>query len=278
MKQRWSKWFWDDWENEPALKLCSFAAQGVWMRLLCIAARHDPIGYVANAGKSFTIPELVRIIGGTKVEIESALRELEANGVFSKDNLGRIYSRRMVSDAKRAKISRENGKKGGNPDLITPSEQTENPSWDNYASRARMRAARDRARSASASDSDSKKGKGGVGEKGNRAVKAALTTALSPGAADNVIEHRRGLKYPLTVRAAELLAKNYAQAPQMCGLSPDAAADYQIAHGWRGFDPEWVRAKPNGQATGPPIDEVEELRRKLLREEAEKDGRRPSTA
>jgi hypothetical protein len=37
--------------------------------------------------------------------------------VFSRDRHARIYSRRMVSDAKRAAIARKNGKTGGNPSL-----------------------------------------------------------------------------------------------------------------------------------------------------------------
>ena len=47
----WSKFYWSDWETDPALRLCSLAAQGLWMRMLCVAASHDPIGYVAVAGR-----------------------------------------------------------------------------------------------------------------------------------------------------------------------------------------------------------------------------------
>lgn len=113
----WSKFFWSDWANDPALRLCSLAAQGLWMRMLCVAAEHDPIGYVAVAGRGLELPGLARVIGADESEVQILLGELERNGVFSRDRKGRIYSRRMVRDAKKAATARKNGKKGGNPSL-----------------------------------------------------------------------------------------------------------------------------------------------------------------
>lgn len=113
----WSKFYWSDWESDPAVRLCSFAAQGFWMRMLCIAAAHDPIGYVAVAGKGLDETSLARLTGCQESEVTSLLGELERNGVFSRDRHNRIYSRRMVSDAKKAAIARKNGKNGGNPTL-----------------------------------------------------------------------------------------------------------------------------------------------------------------
>jgi hypothetical protein len=113
----WTKFFWSDWDTDPALRLCSFAAQGLWMRMLCIAAAHDPIGYVAVAGRGLDETSIARMTGGSESEVRDLLGELDLNGVFSRDRHGRIYSRRMVSDAKRAAIARKNGKNGGNPSL-----------------------------------------------------------------------------------------------------------------------------------------------------------------
>lgn len=124
----WTKFFWQDWESDPAVRLCSFAAQGFWMRLLCIASQHDPIGYVAVAGKGLDETALARLTGCQESEVASLLGELERNGVFSRDRQGRIYSRRMIRDARKAATARNNGKKGGNPTL---SNQTENSRWDN---------------------------------------------------------------------------------------------------------------------------------------------------
>ena len=114
----WSKFFWSDWESDPALRLCSFAAQGFWMRMLCIAAAHDPIGYVAVAGKALDETALARLTGCPVSEVSCLIGELERNGVFSRDRLGRIYSRRMTADARKAAVARRNGHKGGNPTLL----------------------------------------------------------------------------------------------------------------------------------------------------------------
>lgn len=113
----WSKFFWSDWFSEPALRLCSYAARGLWIDMLCIAATHDPIGYVAVAGRGLDETSIARMTGGLESEVPSLLGELERNGVFSRDRHGRIYSRRMVADARRAATARKNGKKGGNPSL-----------------------------------------------------------------------------------------------------------------------------------------------------------------
>jgi len=113
----WTKFYWSDWQSEPALRLCSFAARGLWMDMLCIAAAHDPIGYVAVAGRALSETDIARMTGGLESEVCSLLGELDRNGVFSRDRQGRIYSRRMVSDARKAAIAKKNGKNGGNPSL-----------------------------------------------------------------------------------------------------------------------------------------------------------------
>lgn len=117
MSLPWSKFFWSDWDSDPALRLCSYAAQGLWMRMLCIAAVHDPIGYVAVAGRALDPTAIARMTGGSEGEVQILLDELARNGVFSSDRNGRIYSRRMVRDARKSAEARKNGKKGGNPNL-----------------------------------------------------------------------------------------------------------------------------------------------------------------
>lgn len=113
----WSKFFWSDWESDPALRLCSLAAQGLWMRMLCIAAKHDPIGYVAVAGRSLGVTDLAQLTGASETEVGALMADLERNGVFSRDRLQRVYSRRMVKDARASAEARKNGKLGGNPNL-----------------------------------------------------------------------------------------------------------------------------------------------------------------
>jgi hypothetical protein len=92
----WSKFFWSDYAADPTLKLCSLASQGLWMRMLCIAAEHDPPGYVAVNGQPLEPEDLARITGSTILECQRCLDELERRGVFSRDRRGWIYSRRMI--------------------------------------------------------------------------------------------------------------------------------------------------------------------------------------
>lgn len=139
----WTKFYWSDWETDHALKLCSFAAQGLWMRMLCIASAHDPIGYVAVAGRALDETAIARMTGGQESEVRDLLGELERNGVFSRDRQGRIYSRRMVADARKAAIARKNGKNGGNPNL---GNHKENPASVNPQDKARVKAQKPEAR------------------------------------------------------------------------------------------------------------------------------------
>ncbi|GAA0616640.1 hypothetical protein [Paenochrobactrum glaciei] len=74
-----------------------------------------------------------------------------------------------------------------------------------------------------------------------KAPQAILEAVLSQASAKALVEHRQKLKKPMTDRAAELLAKHLAAAPQTCGLSPEQAADLMIYKGWQGFEPEWAK-------------------------------------
>lgn len=114
----WSKFFWNDWENDPELRLCSLAAQGLWMRLLCLAAKSNPTGFVAVAGRPCSSTDIARLSGVAEQEVESLLGELSRNGVFSRDAQGRIYCRRMVRDNRKRQKLRQNGAKGGQASFL----------------------------------------------------------------------------------------------------------------------------------------------------------------
>jgi hypothetical protein len=114
----WSKFFWNDWENDPALRLCSFAAQGLWMRLLCLAAKSNPTGFVAVAGRPCSPTDIARLSGVSEQEVELLLGELSRNGVFSRDAKGRIYCRRMVRDNRLRQKLAQIGAKGGQTSFL----------------------------------------------------------------------------------------------------------------------------------------------------------------
>jgi len=125
----WSKFFWNDWENDPGLRLCSFAAQGLWMRCLCIMAKANPTGFLVVGGRPLSNTDLARLTGAPEAEVEALMTELDRNGVYSRDSKKRIYNRRMIRDQQKARTNRENGKQGGNPELCksTTKTQPDNP-------------------------------------------------------------------------------------------------------------------------------------------------------
>lgn len=124
----WDKFYWNDWENDPALKLCSLAAQGLWMRMLCICAKADPKGYLLVAGQPLSPADLASLVGKGEGDVETHLSELTSKGVLSLDRKSRIYSRRMVRDVQKAQTARQNGRFGGNPTL---GNKTTNSASDN---------------------------------------------------------------------------------------------------------------------------------------------------
>lgn len=117
----WGKFFWSDWRSDPGLRACSYAARGLWMDMLCIAAEAEPKGYVSINGRACDAKAIARVTGGQIEEVESLLTELEEHGVFSKTAEGLIYSRRMVNDGEKAKTGAHYGKQGGYaPELPLP--------------------------------------------------------------------------------------------------------------------------------------------------------------
>jgi hypothetical protein len=97
----YSKFFWSDWESDPGLAQCSLAAQGLWMRMLCLAAQSDNIGFVKIAGAAASDAQIAKHARAGEELVAELIQELEANGVFSRDRHGVIYCRRMVADEKK---------------------------------------------------------------------------------------------------------------------------------------------------------------------------------
>lgn len=107
----WSKWFWADWEADEGLRVCSFAAQGLWMRMLCICAKAEPRGYLTINGKPLDLEGLSIAVGHLPSEVGPLVDELDRWGVFSRNRHGTIYSRRIIKDEKRSKEGRKHIKK-----------------------------------------------------------------------------------------------------------------------------------------------------------------------
>lgn len=89
-----------------------------------------------------------------------------------------------------------------------------------------------------------------------------LSTVVTPERAEAIIDHRAKLRKPITLYAAQQLAKSLSAAPD-----PNAAADTMIERGWQAWRPDWgqgSRGPPGGAAkTNSGLDGVHELRRML---------------
>jgi len=114
----WSKFFWSDWLSDKQLRRCSPAARALWMDMLCLAAEGDPIGYLAEGDDILDVEEIARMTGFKARQAGRLIDELERRRVLSRDEKGRIFSRRMVRDSGALLHARRNGAKGGNPNII----------------------------------------------------------------------------------------------------------------------------------------------------------------
>lgn len=118
MKNPFLKFYTSDWRADPALRMCSLAARGLWIEMICLMHEATPYGQLLVNGQSVTDAQLASLVGTTPEQITELLGELEAAGVFSKTRRGGvIYSRKMMKMEKKAAIARNNGRKGGNPTL-----------------------------------------------------------------------------------------------------------------------------------------------------------------
>jgi hypothetical protein len=116
-EHRWSKFWWQDYESDDALRLCSLAAQGLWMRMLCAMHRATPYGHLLVNGAIPNGRQMSIMLCATEREIAKLVPELEQAGVLSRNDAGAIYSRRMVRDKAMSEEGAANGRRGGNPAL-----------------------------------------------------------------------------------------------------------------------------------------------------------------
>jgi hypothetical protein len=128
-RQPWMKWYPADWRADPALRMCSIGARGLWIEMLCVMHEADPYGSLLINGTVVSEQQLATLAGIPPRQVAALLAELRAAGVFSEDD-GIIFSRRMRRDAENAERDKANGKAGGNPTLkagVNPPDKAQKP-------------------------------------------------------------------------------------------------------------------------------------------------------
>lgn len=128
MSDPWLKFYPTDWRSDPALKMCSLAARGLWIEMIALMHEATPYGHLVVSGRTPTDAQLAVLAGALPAQVSDLVGELEAAGVFSRTREGVIFSRKMTRTAKKAAIARKNGKNGGNPNLR---KETRNKPSDN---------------------------------------------------------------------------------------------------------------------------------------------------
>ena len=123
------------------LRLCSIGARGLWAEMMCLMHASENYGSLLVNGKRIDKKQLAALAGIPEKECSNFLFELETNGVFSRDEDGTIYSRRMRRDHAKAVKDKENGRGGGNPTLKAGVNPPVNPT-DNGGDKAQKPEAR----------------------------------------------------------------------------------------------------------------------------------------
>lgn len=133
MKNPWFKFYPSDWRSDEELRNCSAAARGLWVEMLCLMHKAKPYGHLLINGDLLTDTQLSMQTGIPESQIVQSMHELEKAGVFSRNEKGVPYSRKMVRDEQKSNTAKNYGKKGGNPSLkgkVKGQHKPQNPSPD----------------------------------------------------------------------------------------------------------------------------------------------------
>lgn len=111
-----------DHRKETGLQLVSLAARGLWSDMLCVMHEADPYGHLMTAtGQRIEAPQLARLVGESTRVVQRLLEELETNKVFSRNEEGVIFSRRMVRDERNRAVRAAGGARSlENPNVPRP--------------------------------------------------------------------------------------------------------------------------------------------------------------
>ena len=88
------------------------------MDMLCRMDASPERGFLLSGDRAATSSEIAKMVGGERRTVERLIAELEAQRVLSRDGRGAIYSRRMCRDDAISRRNADNGKRGGNPELL----------------------------------------------------------------------------------------------------------------------------------------------------------------
>lgn len=112
-RKPWMKWYTSDWRAEPTLRMVSRNARSVWVDLLGLMHESTLLGSLLLNGRIPTVQDLAKVLGDDPQRLAEWMDELEEAGVFSRDEDGTIYSRKMRHDAEISEKGRKDIQKRG---------------------------------------------------------------------------------------------------------------------------------------------------------------------
>ena len=76
-KHPWLKFYPTSWRADPGLRMCSAAARGLWIELLCLMHEADPRGHLIVRGNVPTDAQLAVLAGLPVNQLSDLIAELE---------------------------------------------------------------------------------------------------------------------------------------------------------------------------------------------------------
>lgn len=137
------KFYPQDWRADIGLRMCSFAARGLWADMIGLMHHSSRPGFLLVGNVSPSPQQLAALLGSAEEEVAQLLKQLETANVFSITGQdlpediaalvpvdmpnGVVLCRRMLRDEAKAVKDKTNGKRGGNPQLVGPVKEGVNP-------------------------------------------------------------------------------------------------------------------------------------------------------
>lgn len=110
-KHYFMKFVFSDWVTDGSLSLCSLAARGLWIEMLCRMGMGEERGFLTLQGRALSDEDVARMLRVPFGEFAALLHELERAAVFSRDDRGAIYCRRMARAVEEAEEGRKHAAK-----------------------------------------------------------------------------------------------------------------------------------------------------------------------
>lgn len=107
-----------DWNENVKLKMCSYAAQGLWIRLVNVSFDMPAKGVFMLAKHPLNEQDVLDLLPGKMRAKRAAFRELVQWNVIKQMDDKTFYCRRLRDDMKLRAMRQEVGKLGGNPNLV----------------------------------------------------------------------------------------------------------------------------------------------------------------